>query len=449
VGLGAVLVVIVAIAATLMLIPARLSLLGDKIDWPRRKKYDAAAIAKQAERDHETIHAGFWGTVTRVVMARPVVSLVLAAGLLIGLSIPYFSATMGSVGVSGLPEGTDSARAYEIVQREFSAGTVAPVEFVVDGAQSDPLVTGGIINLVTALGQESLFGMATITWNEAGDLALVSAPLTVAPDSPAAYNEIDRLRDDVVPAAFEGAPAEVLVTGPTAFITDFNHVTETYTPLVFAFVLGLSFIVLMVAFRSIVIPIKAIIMNLLSVGAAYGSIVIVFQHGIGASLFGFDQVEAIESWLPLFLFCVLFGLSMDYHVFLLSRIKEHYDVSKRNGESVAIGLQSTAKLITGAALIMVAVFGGFAAGRLVSLQQVGFGLAVAVFLDATVVRSVLVPASMALLGDRNWYLPRWLSWLPNLTIEGTAPAAPAARPVAMPIPVPAPVLGVAMTTGDD
>ena len=172
--------------------------------------------------------------------------------------------------------------------------------------------------------------------------------------------------------------------------------------------LGLSFLLLMIAFRSIVVPRKAIMMNLLSVGAAYGLLVLVFQEGVGAELFGFQQIDAIEAWMPLFLFSILFGLSMDYHVFLLSRIREHYDLTGDNTESVAVGLQSTARIITGAALIMVAVFGGFAVGELVMLQQMGFGLGVAVLLDATIVRSILVPAAMALLGDRNWYLPRWL-----------------------------------------
>jgi RND superfamily putative drug exporter len=161
-------------------------------------------------------------------------------------------------------------------------------------------------------------------------------------------------------------------------------------------------------------------MNLLSVGAAYGLLVWVFQEGNLAGLFGFQQVEAIEAWLPLLLFSILFGLSMDYHVFLLSRIREAYDQTHRNAESVAVGLQRTARIITGAALIMVAVFAGFASGSLSMLQQVGFGLGVAVLLDATVVRSILVPAAMALLGDRNWYLPRWLSWLPNVRVEGPA-----------------------------
>jgi RND superfamily putative drug exporter len=221
-----------------------------------------------------------------------------------------------------------------------------------------------------------------------------------------------------VPSAFGSLSDQVFVTGDTAFNSDFFDLVDTWTPLVFVFVLGLSFILLLIAFRSIVVPIKAILMNLLSVGAAYGLVVLVFQKGYLVDFFGFQQTPTIEAWVPIFLFCVLFGLSMDYHVFLLSRIREHYDQTLRNRESVAVGLQSTARIITGAALIMVAVFVGFAAGRLVMLQQVGFGLAVAVLIDATIIRTIIVPAAMALLGDKNWYLPRWLHWLPDVRVEG-------------------------------
>jgi RND superfamily putative drug exporter len=242
------------------------------------------------------------------------------------------------------------------------------------------------------------------------------------PSGEAAVAAVEELRDDSIPSAFGDNDVEVLVGGATAFNTDFFDLTDTYTPIVFFFVLGLSFLLLTVVFRSIVVPIKAILMNLLSVGAAYGLIVLVFQKGVGAELFGFQQVEAIEAWLPLFLFSILFGLSMDYHVFLLTRIREHWDLTGDNRGSVAHGLRTTGQIITGAALIMVAVFAGFAAGDLVSLQQMGFGLAVAVFLDATIVRSVLVPAAMRLLGDRNWYLPKWLRWLPDIHVEGSAAA---------------------------
>ncbi len=214
----------------------------------------------------------------------------------------------------------------------------------------------------------------------------------------------------------------MLVGGETAENVDFFDMTNAYLPIVIAFVLGLSFLLLAVAFRSIVVPATSIVMNLLSVGAAYGLLVLVFQKGIGAELLGFQQVEAIEAWLPLFLFSVLFGLSMDYHVFLLSRIRERYDQTGDTRGAIAFGVASTGRIITGAALIMVAVFGGFAAGELVMFQQMGFGLGVAVLLDATIVRSVLVPATMRLLGDRNWYLPRKLEWLPDLRVEAAEPS---------------------------
>ncbi len=234
------------------------------------------------------------------------------------------------------------------------------------------------------------------------------------------------LRNDLVPAAFGSTNANVYVGGATAAGIDDTNLISDYTIPVMAFVLGLSFVILLVVFRSIVVPLKAMVMNLLSVGAAYGLMVLVFQHGIGASFFGFQKVERIEAWVPLFMFAILFGLSMDYHVFLLTRIKERFDQTHNNAESVAYGVRSTAGMITGAALIMVAVFSGFAAGEMVMFQQFGFGLAVAILLDATIVRTVLVPASMELLGDRNWYLPSWLAWLPKIDIEGKGHgAAPA------------------------
>ena len=225
------------------------------------------------------------------------------------------------------------------------------------------------------------------------------------------------IRDEYVPSAFDGVDAEVVVGGVTSEAADVYSIIRSYTPVVFAFVLGLSFLILMLVFRSIVIPIKAVFMNLLSVGTAYGLMVLVFQKGVATELLGFQHAEVIDVWIPLFMFSILFGLSMDYHVFLLSRIRERFDQTGDNAEAVAYGLQSTGGMITGAALIMVAVFGAFASGKTIINQQVGFGLAVAIFLDATLVRSVLVPATMELLGRGNWYLPSWLSWLPDLRVE--------------------------------
>jgi RND superfamily putative drug exporter len=411
------------VVATLTLVPALLSLLGDRIDWPRRRQYDAAAVAAQRARDAETFHRGFWGMIARVVMGRPVVSAVLAAGLLVAAAVPYLDLHRGQAGVESLPP-SDVRTAYTLLSRDFPAGRLAPVEVVVDGPRTTA-VLAGIERLVAAAGQDPVFGPAEPTqWNASGDLALVRIPLTVDASSPSALAAVDRLRDDLIPAAFTNVPAAALVTGGPAFNADFEAIVRDYTPLVFAFVLGLSFLLLMLAFRSLVVPLKAIVMNLLSVGASYGLLVLVFQKGYLHNVLGFQQTPTIESWVPIFLFCVLFGLSMDYHVFLLSRIREHYDTAHDNRAAVAVGMQATAKIITGAALIMVAVFVAFASGTLVMFQQMGFGLAVAVVLDATIVRSVLVPASMALLGDRNWYLPRWLTWLPDLRVEGTPVAAP-------------------------
>ena len=211
---------------------------------------------------------------------------------------------------------------------------------------------------------------------------------------------------------------EVLVTGDTAETIDLSDTMSDCLPIVFSFVLGLSFVLLTIAFRSLVVAAKAIAVNLLSVGAAYGLLVLVFQEGWGNELFGFPQVDTIEFWVPLFLFAVLFGLSMDYHVFLLSRIRERFSQTGDNSDAVAHGVASTGRIITGAALIIIAVFSGFARGDLVMFQQMGFGVAVALLLDATLVRLVLVPAAMELLGDRNWYLPSWLRWLPDVRVEG-------------------------------
>jgi putative drug exporter of the RND superfamily len=416
---GAILVVLTAVAAALTLLPAVLSILGDRVNAVR-------ILRRRRTLEDPDPRGGFWDRVTRGVMRRPVMSLVLGGGLLLAAAIPYLGINTGFSGVSTLPDDIESKQAFTVLATEFSGGLTQPVEIVVDGDLGSSEMQAGIDELRQSLEADPAFGPSAIQRNEAGDLALVSVPLRADPSSDAATDAISRLREDVVPRAFDGVDAEVLVGGQTALSKDFFDTNDRYTPIVFVLVLGLSFLLLTVVFRSIVVPVKAILMNLLSVGAAYGLVVLVFQEGVGADLFGFTQVEAIEAWLPLFLFSVLFGLSMDYHVFLLSRIREHYDLTGDNTESVAYGLRTTAGIITGAALIMVAVFLGFASGDLVMLQQMGFGLAVAVFLDATLVRSVLVPASMKLLGNLNWYLPRWLQWLPRLNVEGHAGEAPVA-----------------------
>ena len=417
-GLGAILVVTVAVMASLTLLPAVLSLMGDRVNKFR------IPLLSHGNTQTPGRQGGFWDRVTYAVMRRPVISLVVAAGLLIAAAVPYLDINTGTSGVSTFPDDFRSKQGFVALQEEFGFGLSDPAEIVIDGPVEASPVQEAIQRLETTLGSDPDFGQASLEVNEAGDLALLSVPIVGDPNGEMAESAVNRLRDEYIPQAFSGVQAEVFVTGTTAENVDFINLTDEYLPIVIAFVLGLSFLLLTVMFRSIVIPVKAIIMNLLSVGAAYGLMVLVFQKGVGNGLFGFQQVDVIQPWIPLFLFAVLFGLSMDYQVFLLSRIREHFDRTGNNNESVAYGLRSTAGLITGAALIMVAVFSGFALGDLVMMQQFGFGLAVAILLDATIVRSVLVPATMKLLGDKNWYLPKFLSWLPDVRVEGSKRPAP-------------------------
>lgn len=406
---GAVVVAVVAVLAALTLLPAILSLMGDKIN----------ALKLPFVGKGEEGSGGFWGATARLVMRYPVVAAVASVTILVAATIPFFSINDGLPGVSTFPEDSEPYRAYAILTEDFSAGLISPAEIVIDAPNvNDPAIQAAADDLIATLNGDPMFSEITREVNEEGDLEVISALIAADPFSAPAYDAIAQLRDGYVPAAFDGVDANVLVGGQSATADDLFSTLDTYTPIVFAFVLGLSFILLLVVFRSIVVPIKALAMNLLSVGATYGILVLVFQEGIGNEILGFRQTDEIASWLPLFLFAVLFGLSMDYHVFLLSRIRENFDRTGNNTESVAFGVRNTAGIITGAAAIMVAVFSGFAMGQLVDLQQTGFGLALAVFLDATLIRTVLVPASMALLGKWNWYLPSWLEWLPDVRVEG-------------------------------
>jgi RND superfamily putative drug exporter len=292
-------------------------------------------------------------------------------------------------------------------------------------------VRAAVDDLAQAIDSDPAFAEPETRITPDRELAIVEALVVGDSRDESAVQAIERLRADVVPAALAGVDARGLVTGETAEIVDYRELMEDWLPVVFLFVLAFSFVLLTVAFRSLVVPAKAIVLNLLSVGAAYGVLVLVFQKGIGNELFGFPQVESIEAWLPLFLFSVLFALSMDYHVFLLSRIRERYGQTGDTRDAVAHGVRSTARLITGAALIIIVVFAGFATGDLVMFQQMGFGVAIALLIDATVIRSVLVPAAMQLLGDRNWYLPRWLEWLPHIEVEASHAERREEEPVAL------------------
>ena len=420
-ALGAILVVLATLAATLTLLPAVLALLGHRVNF-----LTIPFLSRFALKGADTSTGGFWDFITKTVTWQPVISLLIVGIPMLVLSWFYLDIRTGLNDVNTFPDKAETKKAFLLMEEEFSfgevtpAGFLSPAEIVISGDMSDPRVQEAVVKLQQSLVADPAFPLPPqpLVVNEAGDLGLLVLPFPGKSTSPEAAADMANLREQHVAAAFAGVPAEVYVGGLTAEVTDFYGIVRTYTPIVFIFVLGLSFLILMMVFRSIVIPLKAIIMNLLSVGATYGLLVLVFQKGFGADLFGFQQADVIDAWLPLFLFTILFGLSMDYHVFLLSRIRERYDETRDNTEAVAYGLRSTAGLITGAALIMVAVFGAFAAGETVVNQLMGFGLAVAVFLDATLVRSVLVPASMEVLGKGNWYLPPFLRWLPDLRVEG-------------------------------
>ncbi len=411
-AVGAILVVAATVLAALTLLPAVLSLLGDRVNW-----LTLPLIGRRAETEST---GGVWGWITKVVTARPVISVLLTGGLLIALALPVLNLNLGNNGISMLPEDSDQRHAFAVLNEEFSDGVLTG-DIVIDTPDVNaPAVQSGIADLTVSLDEDEFFGSSELEMNEAGDLALLTVAMPGDFSSPESESALKRLRNDYIPAAFTDETADIFVGGPTAETVDSVQTQKDYLPFVFTFVLGFSFLLLLVVFRSIVVPLKAVVMNLLSVGAAYGILVLVFQEGIGNELFGFRESPVIESWLPLFLFAILFGLSMDYHVFLLSRIKERYDETGDNTASVAYGLRQTAGIITGAALIMMAVFGGMASGDLVVFQQVGFGLAVAIILDATIIRMILVPASMELLGDWNWYFPSWLEWIPEIHIEGAA-----------------------------
>ena len=412
-GLGAILVILVSMAASLTLLPALLSLLGDRVN-----KLRIPFVYRTRAKSDIQSSGGMWDRISRTVMWSPVISILLAGGLLIAAAVPLSDMNIGIAGISSFPDRLESKKGFVALEQDFSAGLASPTVIVVDGAIDQPEVQGGIDRLAALLAQDEAFGDVSREVNPQRDLATLEVPVGGGDaGSKAAMAAVERLRDDYIPTAFAGIPARALVSGGTAERLDHIDIAKNGLRVTIPFILVLSFILLTLAFRSIVVPIKAVILNLLSVGAAYGLMVLVFQKGVGNDLFGFQQVDTIEWWVPAFLFAVLFGLSMDYHVFLLSRIRERFFQIHDNASSVAYGIRTTGRLITGAALIMVAVFVGFAAGDLVMFQQMGFGLAVSILLDAIIVRSVLVPASMKLLGDRNWYLPRWLNWLPRISAE--------------------------------
>ncbi|HSE07869.1 MAG TPA: MMPL family transporter [Nocardioidaceae bacterium] len=408
---GAILVGIVTVASALTLLPAMLALLGDRIERGR-----IPFVPRQ--------HGGeskFWRRAVGLVTIRPGLTAGVTCLVLLMLAAPVLGLQTGSSGLSALPEDTVGYRGFQALATSFPAGArTDPAQVVVDADPASPPVAAAIEQLQQSVDGDAGFGAAIVSSNPDGDLGLVEISLSGDSSGLAAQNAIERLRGEYVPDAFAGVDADVYVTGITALNLDYAELIDTWLPIVIAFVLGLSFLLLLMVFRSIVLPIKAVLLNLLSVGAAYGLMVLVFQEGIGAELLGLQQIDQVEPWVPVFLFSVLFALSMDYHVFLLTRIRERYLATGNTLDAVQHGIGATGRIITGAALIIVVVFVGFATGDLVGFQQMGFGVGVALLLDATVIRTVLVPSTMVLLGKWNWYLPGWLEWLPELHVEGGA-----------------------------
>jgi len=422
-ALGAILVGIVSVAAALTLLPAILSLVGDRVNSLR-----VPILGRNLDRADEA-EEGFWRRIVNGVLRRPALSLAISVGAMLALAVPIFGLHIGANGVDTLPSNLPSKQGYVLLQRSFPVQSPLPVEIVAVGGNRSE-VRRDLIRLNRRLLNRRLaagghFGPGRVQSSSRENVALLTSPMGGDAAGGPNVAAVRDLRARVIPAVFAGSGAKVYVGGATAENVDYFDAVTNPTPYVLLFVLGLSFILLTIAFRSIVVALVSVLLNLLSVGAAYGLLTLVFLDGHGAGLFGFQHTHVIDAWVPLFLFSVLFGLSMDYQVFLMSRIKERYDTSGSTRDSVVWGVASTARIITWAALIIVVVFAGFAAGKLVMFQQMGFGVAVALLLDATVIRSVVLPSTLALLDRRSWYLPRWLEWLPHVEVEARveAPAA--------------------------
>jgi RND superfamily putative drug exporter len=409
IGLGTMIVVAASMVGSLTVLPALLHRLGDNVDKGR------IPIFRGSPRDD-----GPWGRFILRVLRRPVLAVVLSGGALAVAALPAFSMHTKLPMFTDLPRDLKIIRTFDRIQAAFP-GSQTPAQVVVraDNVQSPAMRKAYEVFRQRALATGELFAPFTVTVNPSKTVAVIDFAIAGNGDNKASVNAMHTLRDTVIPPIAQHLPeVEVAVSGMTAGTYDFNQQMKHRLPWVFLFVLGLAFLLLLLTFRSLVIAAKAVALNLLSVGASYGILVAVFQHGWGAGLFGFQTNDAIVSWLPLFLFVVLFGLSMDYHVFILSRVKELHDAGASTEDAVRLAITRTAGTVTSAAVIMVAVFGLFATLTLIQFQQMGFGLAVAVLIDATVVRAVLLPAAMKLLGDWNWYLPAWMSRLPSLAPEG-------------------------------
>jgi uncharacterized membrane protein YdfJ with MMPL/SSD domain len=407
-AMGTIIVVAVAVVGSLTVLPALLCSLGERVE---RGRVPLMRRLRSANREPR-----LWGAIIDGVLRRPLLSVAIAGGLLVALGLPALQLRTVNPSPETFPKSLAVIQVYDHMQEAFP-GKAIPANVVVKAPDINaPAVQAAIGDLQKrALASDRLQGPITIDVNDAGTVANIAIPIDGNGSNAASNASLASLRDDVVPATVGALPdVEVGVTGFTAESKDFGDKIKSVAPLVFGFVLLLAFALLLVAFRSLVIAIKAIILNLLSVAAAYGVLVLVFQHGWGKGFLDFESTAGIDSFLPIFLFVILFGLSMDYHVFILSRIREAYDGGMNTEQAVAHGIKTTAGVVTSAAFVMVCVFSVFATLQILILKQFGVGLAAAILIDATIVRAVLLPATMKLLGDWNWYLPKWLEWLPQL-----------------------------------
>ncbi len=411
IAVGAMLMVAAALIGSLSVLPALLSKVGHRVDKGR-----IPFLGARAGRESRA-----WGFVLDRVLRRPVLSAVLSGGALLLLAVPALSLHTQLPSFTDLPRSLPIVQTYDSIQSAFpGAQTPAEVVITADNVKA-PQVQRAIGDLErNALASGQMFKPISTEINAEHTAETVSISLAGDGSNGVSVAALHTLRDRLIPASLGRLTGiDAAVTGETAGTHDFNQQMKSHAPFVFVFVLALCFLLLLVTFRSIVIPTKAVLLNLLSVGAAYGLLVLVFQHRFAQGVLGFHSNGAITSWLPLFMFVILFGLSMDYHVFILSRIKELVDGGMATEEAVAAGIKRTAATVTSAALVMVAVFAIFMSLRTLDIKQMGFGLAAAILIDSTVVRAVLLPSVMKLLGDWNWYLPSWLEWLPHIGGEAS------------------------------
>jgi RND superfamily putative drug exporter len=434
---GSMLVVALAVIGSLTVLPAMLSLLGDRIERGR-----IPGLSRLRRRNGT--ESRMWGRVLDKVLARPVASVIISGGALVGLAIPVLGMHTAAPAISDLPQNLPVVQTYNHIQAAFPGGPVPAIVVIQARDVTKSGVQAGIASLErAALASHQMNQPFTTQTSPDRTVEVVSIPLAGDGENTGSNRALHTLRDQVVPDTIGRVPGTTVnVGGLTATNQDWNSSLHKAIPMVFGFVLLLAFILLLVSFRSIVIAAKAIVLNLLSVGASYGVLVWIFQDGHGQGLLGFHSTHAITSWLPIFMFVLLFGLSMDYHVFILNRIREGHRAGHSTERAVSDGIKTSAGTVTAAAVVMVMVFLTFATLSQVSMKEAGIGLATAVLLDATVVRTVLLPASMKLLGKWNWYLPSWLNWIPQFGHEPKVVSddthRPPQRPTSGTTPVPQP-----------